>query len=238
MTVKKDGRIILYDSDEAATFVTGISGWVSRQGHFWGEDEHMARFDGATHRKCPKCGGIYRINSYCSPCAERREEEKFKAMPRREWGGEGMVYSRTRDEFFSSWDDVADCCDNEDCPMESLQLIICEPVYARTVDEDYWGDELPEDMHLDDCDSELAELVDGVNKYILEHRPILSWRPGEFALELPKGEAGSWAFPRYTVGRPAITPMTSSAISPAKSRALSAESLGRNAGVKRRNRET
>ena len=48
-------EMILNTSDEAAHFVTGLSGWVSRHGHFYGNDERLARYDGCTHTVC-ECG--------------------------------------------------------------------------------------------------------------------------------------------------------------------------------------
>ena len=50
-----DSKEIRYDSAEAATYKTGLAGWVSCTGNFWGEDEHMARWTGCTHQSCA-CG--------------------------------------------------------------------------------------------------------------------------------------------------------------------------------------
>ena len=43
-------KIILPESPEAASIQT-VTGWVSSNGRYWGNDEHMARYDGSTHRK-------------------------------------------------------------------------------------------------------------------------------------------------------------------------------------------
>ena len=43
-------QIIMEDSPEAASIQT-VTGWVSRTGRFWGNDERMARFDGSTHNR-------------------------------------------------------------------------------------------------------------------------------------------------------------------------------------------
>ena len=42
---KEPEKIVTYDSAEAASIQT-VTGWVSRSGRFWGNDEHMARYDG------------------------------------------------------------------------------------------------------------------------------------------------------------------------------------------------
>ncbi|MDE9687494.1 hypothetical protein R4T22_18735 [Citrobacter portucalensis] len=38
----KTEKIVMMDSDEAASIQT-VTGWVDRQGRFWGGDEHQAR---------------------------------------------------------------------------------------------------------------------------------------------------------------------------------------------------
>ena len=38
---KEPEKIVPYDSSEAASIQT-VTGWVSRSGRFWGNDEHMA----------------------------------------------------------------------------------------------------------------------------------------------------------------------------------------------------
>lgn len=47
--------MILPSSDEAAQQVT-VTGWRSREGLFYGNDERIARWAGATHVECSECG--------------------------------------------------------------------------------------------------------------------------------------------------------------------------------------
>ncbi|WP_407226469.1 hypothetical protein [Enterobacter roggenkampii] len=66
----KTEKIVMMDSDEAASIQT-VTGWVDRQGRFWGSDEHQARWCGATHRKCknkPDEHPIHSTNGYCEEC--------------------------------------------------------------------------------------------------------------------------------------------------------------------------
>jgi len=42
-------EIIKYDSPDSAKYVKNIEGWVSKNGKFFGKDEHIARWDGCTH---------------------------------------------------------------------------------------------------------------------------------------------------------------------------------------------
>ena len=67
--------IVMYESDEAASIQT-LTGWVDRHGRYWGENEHQARWCGATHRKCAENPEhpIHSVNSCCGVChAEKRE---------------------------------------------------------------------------------------------------------------------------------------------------------------------
>ena len=48
-------EIILDTSDKAATYCTGLTGWVSRDGYYFGDNkdsENMAKYKGSTHRSC------------------------------------------------------------------------------------------------------------------------------------------------------------------------------------------
>ena len=87
-------QIIAYDSAEAASIQT-VSGWVSRAGRFFGNDEHMARHDVTTSAHFPP---VYHhsyfkkigIRARC-PVAERAAREivslpLFPGMNAREQG--------------------------------------------------------------------------------------------------------------------------------------------------------
>jgi hypothetical protein len=54
--MKTEEIMVLRDSSEAAQYRTGLSGWVSRNGRYFGESEDMARYDGCTHVACQYCG--------------------------------------------------------------------------------------------------------------------------------------------------------------------------------------
>jgi len=77
----KTEKVVMMDSDEAASIQT-VTGWVDRQGRFWGSDEHQARWSGATHRKCknkPDEHPIHSTNGYCEEC--HRESRQAKSPP-------------------------------------------------------------------------------------------------------------------------------------------------------------
>lgn len=171
--------MILSTSDEAAEYKTGLSGWVSRDGRYYGDDERMARWAGATHVPCRECGTPTEKGwVICEACRERKDDEKYAARPRQAWAGEPL-YSETTDRWFFDEGSLDDYCEDEQVDRNDLRLIICEPVYAHEIDpNEYYTDELPEDGEVD---GDLADAFDALNALIRERRKPLSWKPGKFA---------------------------------------------------------
>lgn len=177
---QKDEKTIPYDSPEAASIQT-VTGWVSRSGRFWGNNEHMARFDGCTHRKCEKCEALISVRGYtiCDQCREAKEIEKYQAMPSKPWDGVSMLYSHAADTYFSDLDEVSYHCEENDCTPDSLRLVICEPNFANEIDaSDHYSDDLPEDG---DLPADLDEAFHRLNEVIRACKTPLSWSPGKFA---------------------------------------------------------
>jgi hypothetical protein len=172
-------KVVMFNSDESAKFVTNVSGWVSRNGRFYGNDERTARYDGCTHRPCGNCGEPTEKSwLICPDCREKKDIEKYKSMPKEVWNEEGGLYSDSHDKYFWSWDEVEDYCGDEDIKEEDLRLIICIPQYLPLLDKsDYGSDELPEDHELPD---EVIKAIDDFNKIIKEEPPV-SWYPGNKA---------------------------------------------------------
>lgn len=169
---------VLYDSPEAASIQT-VTGWVDRHGRFWGGDEHMARWSGATHQKCPGCGAIKELRSYCEPCRQAKQIEKWQAMPREPWDGVSMLYSEAADCYFSDLDELASHCEETGATPEALRLVICKPNLARPIDpEDFYTDDLPEDG---DLPLVLQEAFNTLNNTIRACVEPISWSPGDTA---------------------------------------------------------
>lgn len=168
---------IFPESDEAAKFVTGISGWVDRDGHFWGNDERMARYSGSTHRHCD-CGEVVEQRSYCIACHRRKEIENYKNAQKIEWDHETPLYSQAHDKYLFDKDDLFDLmCETEVTDPDELELFICESVKLSHIDGDYWDDDLPEDHDLPD---NVQSALDALNKAIIEAGTV-SWFPGQVA---------------------------------------------------------
>lgn len=171
-------QIIAYDSPEAASIQT-VTGWVSRAGRFFGNDEHMARYDGCTHRPCGKCGALISVRSYCRDCSEKARVEKYAVMPRADWNGTDMLYSESHDVWIQDSDRLAEHCDEHECTPKELCLVIAVPCYASEIDaNDHYTDDLPEDG---DLPPEIEEAFAKLNEAIRASKSILSWQPGKFA---------------------------------------------------------
>ncbi len=176
MTAKPAESIVLYDSPEAATFRT-VEGWVSRANHFFGKDgEHLARYDGCTHRKCETCDAIVSKTPFtiCDDCRRAKQTARYLAMPIVEWG-DAMAYDYFTDEWFSDAESLIDHYDDAGLDIADAQLVAGEPIYAREIDPlDIYDGDLPEDSDLpDDVTAAFAVL----NATLKSARAVLSWRP-------------------------------------------------------------
>ena len=173
-----DNQEIMFDSDEAAHLQTNISGWVSRNGRFWGNDERAARYDGCTHRICEDCGDpCPKSWLICDKCKDIRDIKRYNAMPKEVWNEVGMLYSDALDKYFSYWGEIEDYCEDEGIGIDKLRLIICEPDYLPLIPDDYGSDVLPEDGELPDS---VIKAIEDFNKIIQDAGPV-SWYPSNRA---------------------------------------------------------
>lgn len=177
-----DKKPVLYESDEAASLQT-VTGWVSRTGHFWGKDEHMARYDGSTHRTCSQnpAHGVVETHGWCRMCRDERMDAKFAAMPRRAYDGEPVAVF-DGDTYFFDAESIADWLVDNDIEPEDARLVFCKPNMASEIDPyEHFRDDLPEDGEVSD---RLMAAFDALNAAIRDEPP-LSWYPGEEAVILP-----------------------------------------------------
>ena len=174
-------KVIMYDANEAAVYKEATQkGWWSRENaqtklHFWGEDEHMARYWGCSHVRCP-CGEIIKkCYSRCIKCRDKIEKDKFKNLPLVEWDEETPLCIFNSDIYFFDYESIIDYCDESNRKIEDLSLVICEPQYAALIGEDYWEDSIAEDG---DLPGELLRAIHNINLVIKKLKP-LSWVAGE-----------------------------------------------------------
>lgn len=163
-------EIIMMDAPEAAKQVT-VTLWQSMGGRLFNE-ERLARYDSATHRKCEECGAIVeKAWLSCPSCRDKRDYERWLAMPRVEYDGKAMLYSQANDKYYSDEDEAV--CDLEKGEnLNDLQLVICEPNYARQLDADDF--DLPEDG---DLSQTIIAAMDEYNAKV--KKEIVSWSPGK-----------------------------------------------------------
>lgn len=171
-------NIVLFDNPEAATTKT-VTGWFSRHGRYYGENESSARYDGCTHKKCD-CGNIMeRSYMRCKSCRGKLKSERYNNLEYREWDGKIPVVLWDDDKYFFSEEDIYDWLEDfdiEDRP-EEVSLLICEPNNYFEVSADYWNDIMPEDSD-GDLPKELEVALKKLNE-VIRTLPPASYEPGK-----------------------------------------------------------
>lgn len=167
-------KVVMRDSDEAAQLKT-VTGWVSRDGLFFGEDERTARWSGCTHETCESCGEVI-PRGWCKSCREKKDAAAWAVAERMPYDGVAMLYSDSYDRYFQNEEEALELAEDENCEIDDLRLFICEPVYGRPIDSDYFCDELPGDGELPDS---IISAMDALNQTIKDAGP-LSWQPGKY----------------------------------------------------------
>lgn len=172
---------VLSTSDDAAKLVT-ITGWKSRRGIFFGEDERTARYDGCTHMPCDTCSKPTDKHSiYCDACRLKRDTERYWALPAERWDGQCMIFAEAEDEYYQSLESFLEHAEDEQFDPVDLRPLLCDPIIAREVDPDYWCDDMAEDGELP---AELEEALKALNAVIKQHQFVLSWSPSKVRLDL------------------------------------------------------
>jgi hypothetical protein len=98
-----------FDSDEAAQRKS-VTGWVSHNGRFYGDDERTARYDGCTHKPCEDCGELIPRDGLvaCRPCLNKRDDGRFSLLARREWDGNTPLVSYDTDTYFFNEEELSE----------------------------------------------------------------------------------------------------------------------------------
>lgn len=113
----------------------------------------------------------------CRSCLDRKADERYEKKPKKQWDGEGYIYSETLDRFFYQHE-LYDYLDGEDgaeevLPCAELRLFLCraEKPYTFSFYEflsDFVGeDDCAEDAFRDAChDREAVALEDQIAEFI------------------------------------------------------------------------
>ena len=177
MTTQKE-QIILYTDEEAAKLIT-ITGWVSRNGRFFGENEQSARYDGCTHKQCDCGSPMTKGWTKCENCRSKSSQDKYASYEYKEWDGVTPVCIFGDDTYFFGSDEIDDYLEEHELQYKDLHLVLCKPNYAKHIYSEYWEDIFAEDG---DIPTELQKKLDELNKYIDTLEPI-SWSPSNIRTE-------------------------------------------------------
>ncbi len=179
-------QVVMRDSPEAASYRTDIKGWVSRDGFFYGDgdtNEATARYAGCTHVACNRCGApVEKRWLACDGCRDLMDLECFEKMPKADWDGESMLYSKARDTYYNGLEDALDALE-EGQALADLLLVICTPNRGSLLTDEYFADEFPEYGDSSSLPDEVWAAMEAFNAAVQAMRP-LSWSPGKFALDL------------------------------------------------------
>lgn len=179
--------IIFEDSEEAAHYVTNIEGWVSRDGIFYGDKEHIARYSGATHSKCKKYPEhpAYKKNSYCKLCRKEKMQEKYKSFPVVEWDEITPICIFDNDQYFFDPEGLEDYCWDNEIDVNSLNLVLCSQNPFSELDPyDFFVDELPEEGEIP---SNILKAFDHLNE-VIRNTPSCSWSPSNIAVKIKENK--------------------------------------------------
>ena len=219
MTTTKPEPETIPPSDERAARKVTVTGWLSRDGRFYGDDERMARWAGSTHAVCETCGTTTTKSwTKCEACREKADIERFNAMPELPWDGEAMLYSDRFDAFYREPGDALEALDTYEPDEDSsggretladARLIICRPQYAQ-IDSEIFHDILPGDEA--DPPQELLDAIDAFNEKMKD--VVISWEPGKFRLKLD------------AEGKVVMAPLTSDSIHEINNRPLAIVACG------------
>lgn len=164
----QEEKIIHYDKPEAATFRTGISGWVSSDGRFFGKDEHSARYAGCTHKKCDNCDNYTKKGwIYCEDCRRKRSNERYNALPFKEWDG-SVICTWDGDKYFFHEDDLIEWLYEHELNGFDVQLVYAEGISYKELD----FESITGDTHEDwEPEKELEDAFNKLNSIIRKLKP-------------------------------------------------------------------
>lgn len=173
---KIDEKVILPDSSEAA-WPINITAWQSNKGNIY-LDEHVARYDGSTHRIC-KRGHLISKQGYCEICVPLDNQEEYATYPKQKWKDEPL-YSMALDQWYFDKNSVIDVMSETGQSAQELMLVIGEPKNAYEIDPDeYFEEHLPDGINVPD---EIAEAFNTLNDAIRNCANPLCYYPSNIAV--------------------------------------------------------
>jgi hypothetical protein len=167
---------------DGATQRTDLTGWVSRHGAYFGNNEDAARYHGATHRRCeaPGCDGV--TDKFWLKCEKHRHEStmarfmKRKAITSAEIPDGNYLFLEDNDTWYPDIEDLL-----EDVP-EPERIILGSPVQGRCVEPDAII-ETDEELELPQS---IADAINHLNKLIVQVNISNGWGLWQVQSESPR----------------------------------------------------
>ena len=101
-----------------------------------------------------------------------------------EWDEKVPVVDCGGDNYFMSWAEIEDHCEEFNCTIGSLRLVICYGISLPEIDiNDHFCDAMHEDQSSDDIDTLILNLVDDLNTAISEAKPM-TYHEGDKAVKI------------------------------------------------------
>jgi hypothetical protein len=176
-------EIILYD--EVKLEKVQKTGYVSK-GFFYGDNEHLAKWNECTHVSCGQCGKpTPKLYTICEDCREKIAIEAWEEAPKKPFNkGEDFFYSDLLEKYYSSYDEVENDCEDLEIDISDLRLYHCDRAVNPSVDlESIYEDCTPEENDPSDMwTDEIQEAADRLNELIEEH-PVNCFYPSKIAVK-------------------------------------------------------
>jgi len=174
-------QFIMGETD-GATLRTDLTGWVSRHGAYFGNNEDAARYHGATHRRCevPGCDGV--TDKFWLKCEKHRHESamarfmKRKAITSAEIPDGNMLYLEDNGTWYADLEDLL-----ADVP-EPERVVLGSPVKGRCIEPDAIL-EMEDDRELPE---HIAEAVNALNALIDQTNASNGWGAWEVKHNSPR----------------------------------------------------
>jgi len=165
---------------------------TSGDGRFFGDDkdsERLARYYGCTHRPCDSCGKpMPKSYLLCRECLDKKSDERWNALPKGLWDGEGPVCTFEGNEYFDNVDDALDSMSADGVAIENVRLVNTIPVYLKEIDlDDHYFDELPEGVSIHDIGGgEVEEALKKLNEAIRATQGVhpIAFVPGKMGIDI------------------------------------------------------
>lgn len=176
--MKKEETEAIFEDDPRAAYLGTVTGWISRDGYFYGNHEKAARYAGSTHKMC-KCGNIFKKNSYCALCHEMNVIDRYHGMKECENAPGNMFFSDAFDEYFPDVEEIVEFMyDNDVRVVEDLRLQPTRPNKCFAPDAiDLYSGILPDDGDYHSIPESVLLAFSELEEKLKELDATLSWEP-------------------------------------------------------------